>query len=388
MTLQFLSFLQRFEPKTPDALSICFSNIVQDAENGTSLVTKVDLSNASVRKRIENSILSSSSGSSNIVLFKDAIEHILRICRVLQSSKGSIMLVGLGGSGKQSLTRVAASVNGSQFYQAGESDMYSDCNFLEDIKSAFRVSGIKNKSSCLLITNSSVKHNSFLDYTNQYLVTGDIAGLWEKEDLESIESGIRSAFREECRGNVLIESRLCSDQQALKCQAFLFHIHAGKLDTSENLYNYFMQRVNKNFHFIFAFSPAGGQLFTWSQQFPGLMSGCTIDWFLDWPQEALLSGRFGFRGVLAVRYAHARIIISIDLIIWLQLLKAKYILKESMRIRTKNQASTTKCIKLLGKFTHWYPNLQQNTILQPKGGYTRHRNHIFRFLLLSKNYIG
>jgi dynein heavy chain len=126
------------------------------------------------------------------------------------------MLVGLGGSGKQSLARVAASVNGTQFYQAGDSDMYSDSNFLEDIKTAFRVSGIKNMSSCFLLTNSSVKNISFLDYTNQYLVTGDIAGLWEKEDLESIEAGIRGAFREECRGNVHIESRLRSDQ-LLKC---------------------------------------------------------------------------------------------------------------------------------------------------------------------------
>lgn len=67
-----------------------------------------------------------------------------------------------------------------------------------------------------------------------------------------------------------------------------------------------MQRVNKNFHFILSFSPAGGQLFTWSQQFPGLISGCTIDWFLDWPQDALLSGRFRVHGVLAVKYAYAQ----------------------------------------------------------------------------------
>jgi len=104
-------------------------------------------------------------------------------------------------------------VNGTQFYQADESDTYSGSSFLEDLKSAFRVSGIKNKSTCFLLTNSSVKNISFLDYTNQYLVTGDIAGLWEKEDLESIESGIRGSFREECKGNAQIQSKLYRDQR-------------------------------------------------------------------------------------------------------------------------------------------------------------------------------
>jgi len=27
-----------------------------------------------------------------------------------------------------------------------------------------------------------------------------------------------------------------------------------------------------------------------AQQFPGLINGCTIDWFLPWPEEALTSG--------------------------------------------------------------------------------------------------
>eukprot|EP00890_Picochlorum_soloecismus_P001711 jgi/Picsp_1/2540/NSC_00771-R1_dynein heavy chain axonemal len=198
---------EQFKQKKADISSIYFSNSAQDAENCIGFCSKVDLANASARKRIETFILSSSSGSSNIVLFKDAIEHILRICRVLQSCKGSIMLVGLGGSGKQSLARVAASLNGTQFYQADESDTYSSSSFLEDLKSAFRASGVKNKSSCLLLTNSSVKNISFLDYTNQYLITGDIAGLWEKEDLESIESGIRGSFREEYKGNVHMQSR-------------------------------------------------------------------------------------------------------------------------------------------------------------------------------------
>jgi len=39
----------------------------------------------------------------NLVLFDDAMGHLMRINRSIQQKRGSAMLVGVGGSGKQDI---------------------------------------------------------------------------------------------------------------------------------------------------------------------------------------------------------------------------------------------------------------------------------------------
>ena len=76
-----------------------------------------------------------------LVFFWDAIEHISRICRVLRQPRGNAMLVGVGGSGKQSLTRFASYISEMKCFQIELSKGYGYTEFREDLKKLYMMAG-------------------------------------------------------------------------------------------------------------------------------------------------------------------------------------------------------------------------------------------------------
>lgn len=80
----------------------------------------------------------------NLVLFRDCIEHMSRIARALMMQRGHFMLVGVGGSGKKSLTTMGAALSGCQIDTIEIKKNYSKKDFKEDLFRMMKKTGIEN----------------------------------------------------------------------------------------------------------------------------------------------------------------------------------------------------------------------------------------------------
>ena len=63
----------------------------------------------------------------------------------------------------------------------------------------------------------------------------------------------------------------------------------GEDPSAAELWNSFINRVKDCLHTVLCFSPVGVKFRTRAQKFPSIFSSCIIDWFLPWPEEALIS---------------------------------------------------------------------------------------------------
>lgn len=92
----------------------------------------------------------------NLVFFKDAITHLSRVCRVLRQPRGNSLLIGVGGSGRQSMTRMASSIQGYNIFSIEITKNYKDPQWKEDIKKLLKTAGAKNLPVVFLFSDTQI----------------------------------------------------------------------------------------------------------------------------------------------------------------------------------------------------------------------------------------
>ncbi|VDM33429.1 unnamed protein product [Hydatigera taeniaeformis] len=215
-----------------------------------------------------------------VVLFNHIIGHIVRACRALRSDRGNILMVGVGGSGKDTTIKLAAyvcgyrlfTINTRRYFFCGSStselfvvclcSVYTVMNLLEDIKMIYRRAGMEGKGIVFQFNDANIKDEIFLDHINNILMGGMVETYFNREELDEAGNSIITTYRREnprqsCEGRQLID--------------------------------FFLSRARRHMHIALLFSPIGERFRARALAFPGLVAGCTIDWFHAWPRDALIA---------------------------------------------------------------------------------------------------
>jgi dynein heavy chain len=170
------------------------------------------------------------------------------------------LLIGVGGSGKQSLARLAAFISSLDVFQMTIKPNYGMNEFKIDLNNLYRRAGLKGLSSIFLLSDGQITDEHFLVYINDYLSSGEIFDLFTDDEIDEIINSIRLEAKSQ-----------------------------GYKDSNEHIWKYFIDKVRRNLKIVMCFSPVGNTLRTRARRFPALFSGAIIDWFHPWPRNALYS---------------------------------------------------------------------------------------------------
>lgn len=195
----------------------------------------------------------------DLVLFDDVMDHILRIDRVFKQRQGHVLAIGISGGGKSLISRFVAWRNHLSIFTIKVNKHYTPTDFEDDLQTLLKRVGCDGEKICFIFDESNVLESSFLERMNTLLSNGEIPGLFEGSAYTSLIHSVRQ--QAQYRG---------------KC-----------LQTDEEVYAWFTKQIRKNLHVVFTMNPASPDFHNRTATSPALFNRCVLDWFGDWPSQAL-----------------------------------------------------------------------------------------------------
>ena len=198
-------------------------------------------------------------GQKEIILFEDSIDHILRINRVFGQIQGHMLLIGISGCGKRTMTRFVAWLNGITFFEPKLSPHYTLATFDDDLKHILIRCGTKDEKICLFLDGTMVNDMSFFERINTLLANSEVTNLFSDAELHS-----------------LIES--CNEYCKKRG---IFH------SSNSDIISWFSNEISQNLHVVFSMVPVDNSLGK-ANASPALYNRCVINWMGDWDNDALI----------------------------------------------------------------------------------------------------
>lgn len=251
-----------FAAKNAWPLLFCHFTRDGDAEYDQVMEPSLEVLKTNLQHQLREYNSNENNSAMHLDLFDDAIRHVARIVRILKNDGGHALLVGVGGSGKRSLARLASYICGYTVVQVTISSKYGENEFKEDLKKMHLLIAemlSRNEEDAgivFMLTDSQITNEKFLIYLNDLLASGEIPDLLAVEDYDTIVGSITPVVQTKDRKEII---------------------------------KFFQAQLRQRLHLCLCFSPVGDDFRNRARKFPALVNCTVIDWFQPWPHEALLS---------------------------------------------------------------------------------------------------
>ena len=193
-----------------------------------------------------------------LVLFPQAVQQVLRMVRVLQAPGAHALLVGVSGSGRRSLSRLAAFICDTAVFQPGASAQLLLADFQDVMRAVLRNCIRKDESTLLLVSEGQITDERFLVEISELMGTGWVEGLFPKEELDLMAAAVAKQLR------------------------------SAGTDGRAPALEVMKARALANAHVAFCVSPVDDVLRSRIRRFPALLKGAAIAVFRPWSYSALV----------------------------------------------------------------------------------------------------
>jgi dynein heavy chain len=240
-----------------DVKKPCIPNQYCELSNKTKLKAELE---DKLEKYNEEIGRGDSSSSLSLVLFNYAVEHIIRISRIISTQNGNGLLVGVGGSGRKSLTMLATFIYSFTPFQIENANNMDKNAWRESLKPLITEYALAGKETVFIISDTQISDDTFLEDINNMLNNGEIPNLFEAQEIQNNKDNIPQEFT--------MNKKLATDSEIL-----------GAI----------VECCKAKIHVVLSMSPIGDNFRKRIMMFPSLVNCTTIDWFLPWPSDALLA---------------------------------------------------------------------------------------------------
>ncbi|XP_071126281.1 cytoplasmic dynein 2 heavy chain 1-like isoform X2 [Mytilus edulis] len=192
----------------------------------------------------------------DILIFKEVLDHMARVDRVLTKPGGSLLMAGQSGAGRRTAVLLVAHMHMMQLYTPKVFRGYSMKHFKNDLKHVMQLAGIEGEQVVLLLEDHQFIEPQFLEMINSLLSSGEVPGLYTPEELDPILAPLRDMASE-----------------------------AGFRGT---MINFFASRIKCNLHIALIMDCTNAKFTVNCESNPALYKECAVQWMEGWSRDSMI----------------------------------------------------------------------------------------------------